>query len=291
MRIPIKLIILLLLIPFFLSDQITDKPGFEFLPGGLHYVPLKADYNAPRIGVLYYPDNGNLKVDLGNSIDLFAYTFDSFDEKITVGIDFYAYALSTSYSGKRLQIDALDGFFGGNMSYSALKGENRLLGRLRIIHNSAHLVDGHYDNDKGGWIDGKIPLPYARDFIELNLDHEINYASAKLKYSGGSSFSFLVRPDDLKRFSFNAGIEISSNKLVPKIFNNDCSLFVSYFIRLIGLPKYSAGHNILIGTKFGEWDTKGIVFYFSYFAGNNMFSEYYYQKIKKIGIGFYIDFI
>ena len=44
------------------------------------------------------------------------------------------------------------------------------------------------------------------------------------------------------------------------------------------------------GIKFGEWDGKGLVFYLSYYAGANPFSEYYSERINKFGLGVFVDF-
>ena len=38
-------------------------------------MPLKANHQEARFGILYYPENGYLKVDIGNSSDLFAISF------------------------------------------------------------------------------------------------------------------------------------------------------------------------------------------------------------------------
>ena len=47
-----------------------NKIKFEFLPAGLNFVPLKANIQEAKIGVLFFPDNKNLKVDMGNNSDL-----------------------------------------------------------------------------------------------------------------------------------------------------------------------------------------------------------------------------
>src|SRR5690348_13803850 len=48
---------------------------FVFLPGGLHFAPLKAHLQEPRLGVLKFLDAAEMKVDVGNSIDLFGVNF------------------------------------------------------------------------------------------------------------------------------------------------------------------------------------------------------------------------
>lgn len=268
----------------------TDNFEFTFIPSGLNIMPLKANMQEARIGVQYFPDNANLKVDIGNSIDLLGFSWQKEKVRLTFGIDFTAYALSTGFQGRRLQIDALDGFFGGNASLSKSFDKNLLQLRFRIIHNSAHMVDGHYDFVKNEWMDNTSPIPFTRDFGELTLSHIVNSSNYVLRYYTGAAYSTLIRPDFLKKWSFSAGFELSSDKIFGNVFAKPTNLFLAYQIDFRGLPAYSGNNNLLAGIKFGTWSEKGIVLYLNYFAGNNYFSEYYYRKVEKLGIGFFIDF-
>jgi hypothetical protein len=47
----------------------------------------------------------------------------------------------------------------------------------------------------------------------------------------------------------------------------------------------------MLGIKFGEWKGKGIVLYSSYYIGHNIFGEYYNQRTRDLGFGFFIDFL
>ncbi len=267
-----------------------DNFKFTFIPPGLHILPFKANMQESRIGVLYFTNNSNLKVDIGNSIDLLGFFWQKEKVRLTFGIEFSAYALSTSFKGKRLQIDALDGFFGGNASFSKIIGRNLLQLRLRIIHNSAHMVDGHYDLSKGEWIDNTTPIPFTRDFGEVTLAHILNFSDYVLKYYAAAAYSTLIRPDFLKKYSFFTGFELSSDKITGNVFAKPTNLFLAYQIDIRGLPAYTGSNNLMAGIKFGSWFEKGIVLYFNYYRGNNYFSEYYYRKVEKFGIGFFIDF-
>ncbi|NLT52326.1 MAG: hypothetical protein GXX85_15585 [Ignavibacteria bacterium] len=209
---------------------------------------------------------------------------------MTAGIDFMAYAFSTSYAGNRLQIDALDGFFGGNISYSQKTGNGKILGRFRVVHNSAHFVDGHFNVAENKWIDDKTPIPFTRDMGELTLANQINYVSAILKYYGSISYSTLVRPADLKKYSGNCGVEIAFTDILGKFLNKSTQFYFAYHFSLVGIPEYMGSSHSMLGIKAGEWEGKGISLYLSYFNGNNVFSEYYKDRIEKFGIGFFVDF-
>lgn len=281
---------------FFLLTGIITFPQeknfqFTFAPAGLHFLPLKANMQEARVGVLYFPDNANLKVDIGNSIDLLGFSWKQEKVKLTFGIEFMAYALSTSFQGRRLQISALDGFFGGNASLSKVNNNNILQVRFRILHNSAHLVDGSYDSIKREWKNNTEPIPFTRDFGEITIADNYISTNYLLKYYGNIAYSTLVRPSDMKKYSFAGGFELSSDKIIGKVFDKEASLFCAYHLNVQGVPVYTGNNNLMIGVKFGAWNEKGVVFYLSYFSGNNYFNEYYYNKIKKIGIGFFVDFI
>jgi hypothetical protein len=267
-----------------------QRDSIEFLPAGLNFMPLKANHQEARLGILYYTATTNLKVDIGNTSDLIAFYLDNGNIKLTAGIDFMAYAWSTSYSSNRLQIDALDGFFGGNVSFSEKTENGRLLGRFRIVHNSAHLVDGHYDRTTSDWIDDKEPIPFTRDTGELTAAHEIVYNWCALKYYCTIAYSTLVRPADLKKFGANCGIEFALSDLFGKILDKDINLYFAHHFSLVGVPEYLGNNRSMLGVKFGDWDGKGISIYLSWFKGNNIFSEYYKDRVNKFGIGFFVDF-
>ena len=285
-----KLLIYIFLLSSLAVYAQQENFEFTFIPSGLNILPLKANMQEARIGILYFPDNANLKVDIGNSIDLLGFSWKEEKAQLTFGIDFTAYALSTSFQGHRLQIDALDGFFGGNASFSKMFDKNLLQLRLRIIHNSAHMVDGHYDLIKNEWMDNTNPIPFTRDFGELTLGHVITSSNLVLRYYGGTSYSTLIRPDFLKKWLFFTGFELSSDKIIGNVFSKPANLFLAYQIDLRGLPVYAGNNNFIGGIKFGSWLEKGIVLYVNYYTGNNYFSEYYYRKVEKFGVGFFIDF-
>lgn len=285
-------ILLLVLFPCLLFSQ-TDSSSvnYEFAPSGLHFMPLKASYQEARMGILYYPSDANLKVDIGNSVDLLKLKFPSSRGVLTFGVEFMAYAYSTSYAGHRLQIDALDGFFGGNAAFSKSYDEGRLISRFRIIHNSAHLVDGHYDVEQGVWRGSKTPIPFTRDFGELLLGYEAFKKNYSFRIFGGPAYSTLVRPLEIKKYSFSSGFEYAFYNPFGRVFRKDFNLFAAYYINILGTPVYHGNNNLVAGVKFGQWFDKGILLYLNYYTGNNMFSEYFKDNIQRFGIGFSIDFL
>ncbi len=279
-----------LLLTISLTSFGQNNYHITFLPSGLNFMPLKANNQEARMGVLYYTSTTNLKVDIGNTVDLLSIEFDDSASNVSAGIEFMAYAFSKSYAGKRLQISAVDGFFGGNISFSKQFAQSKLLARFRIIHNSAHLVDGSYDTSTDSWIDGVKPIPFTKDFGEITVAHQIFFESFLLKYYGGFSYATLVRPDELKKYNFHLGFELVNGKFWGKVFEHDLNLFVAEHFYLDGTNSYFGNQQLMAGVKLGEWNKKGVVLYASYYTGRDMFSAFYDKKIKKFGLGFSVDF-
>ncbi len=281
----------ILFLLFIINNQAQEKKiKFDFLPSGLNFVPLKANIQEAKIGVLFFPDNKNLKVDMGNSTDLLKLNILTDNISFATGIEFMGYALSTNYKEYRLQIDALDGFFGGNITFKKKYTNNELNIRLRIIHNSAHLVDGHYDFIKKMWIGIDTSLHFTKNFYELTIAHQLNTGFGYFKYYGGFSHSFFVRPASIKRINYHAGFELDFKNLFGKFFAKDENIFLANHFGLSGFHEYVGSQQTMLGIKFGDWESKGITIYTSYYTGLNFFDAYYGERISKFGIGFYVDF-
>lgn len=278
--------LLLFFLTGLLCNSYSQDNNFEFFPSGLNFIPLKANNRDAKIGLNYFPGNSNMKIDIGNNIDLIGFRV-SDSERLTAGIEFLAYALSKSYLEQRLQIDAVDGFFGGNISYSKKVEDNLLTGRFSIIHNSAHLVDGHWDFSNNRWIDNYKPVPYAKDFAELIVAYSSNIYLASIRSYAGFAYSFLIRPSDIKRFNFEAGVEIGLNSL----FGKSIIPFFAHDFSLSGTSTYQGNNNSLVGIKLGKWEGEGILFFISYYNGYDVFHAYYKRKVERFGAGVSVEFL
>jgi hypothetical protein len=284
------LLYFLIFISFSLYPQnLKDNENTVVLfPDGLNFLPLRASSQEAKLGVLYYPNTTNLKVDIGNSIDLLRLNLYK-KQYITFGIEFMAYAYSMSFSQLRLQIGTIDGFFGGNATYTYEFPGNRFSTRFRYIHNSAHLVDGYYDLSNNRWMNGLTPMPFTRDFAEIIFTNEFSLSNYAFRPYIGGSYAARIRPSILKKATFCTGLEVHTGN-GSDLKDRGYHFFIAYNFQLAGLPVYSGTNNLMAGIKFGEWQKKGLNFYISWFKGNNMFNEFYYQRIERFGVGFSVDF-
>ena len=263
---------------------------FNFLPRGLHFSPLKANTQEARTGLLKFFSNSGLKIDVGNSVDLVEYSSPGYGTRITAGIDFLAYGYSTSSEGFRLQIDALDGVFGGNLSFSKCQNSSRILSRIRILHLSGHFVDGHFfDPQTSVLIQGRFPRIFTKDFGELVGAYEHRAAWGLLFLYGGASYATLIRPAEIRRFSYMTGFEYSNNRLIKPMFNNAVNVYFAFQLSLTGSPVYSGSNNLQAGIKFGGWGEKGILLYVAYLDGRHLFAEYYDKRLRTSAAGIAVD--
>jgi hypothetical protein len=286
-----KYIFLLFLLFIIKNPAQENKISLEFLPSGLNFMPLKANVQEARLGILYFPSDKSLRADIGNSVDFVKLNVS--DEKISIasGIEFMGYALSKNYEQYRLQIDALDGLFGGNVTLKKRYEKSKLYLRFRIIHNSAHLVDGRYDFVKNMWIDSSRSNYFTRNFYEITAAHQLNTSFGYFKYYGGFSHSFFVRPAKIKRINLHAGFELSFENLIGKVFNKDENIFVANYFYFAGLEKYVGSQQTMFGIKFGRWEGKGMTLYFAYSSGLDYFDAFFGSRISRFGIGFNVDFL
>ena len=210
---------LFIFIVFVCSANFAQDTGINFtlFPSGLLFQPPRANFEEPRLGLIYYPENKHLKVDIGNSVDLIGAEIPNSNWKMAAGIDFFAYAWSKNISGNRLQITAIDGFFGGHISAVSRIKNDIYTWRFRFIHNSSHLVDGNWDYKKKEWRDNYEPIPFTRDFAELMYSSTTDLNLVHFRYYASASYTTLVRPKTLQRPGFNAGFEFNSKAIfTPK---------------------------------------------------------------------------
>ena len=284
-----KLQIFLFFLFFAVTSSAQDVYKFNLFPDGLLFNPLQGNMKEARFGLIYFPDNANLKIDIGYTSDLLEFIINE-QLPVRAGIDFYAYGLATSYEGLRLQIDMLDGFFGGNVSARYLLDNSELKGRLRIIHNSAHLVDGSFLLKENMWKNDFKPIPYTRDFGELTVMYRKKDLGLDNYYYSSLAYATMVRPISIKKWTFNFGVESVYSGVVQNFYDKPIDLFLIYHNQFSGEGAYLASHTIKGGIKFGEWNKKGLLFYLFWYNGFNYFSEFYNVRIEKFGIGFNVDF-
>ncbi len=272
------------------STNPTEVQGFEFLPGAPLLPPLIANHQEPRLGVRKEIGTSRLKLDIGGSLDLLGYAFDDQrSRQLRLGVDFFTYALTTSFEEHRLQVDAVDGFFGGHLVYRAGGEHSAVAMRLRILHLSAHMVDGHVDPATGTWRDGRAPIPFTRDFAELGAFFSFSAGPIAIMPYAGISYATLVRPSTINRWGGLGGVELNSGEWPGRAFGNPFELYVADNLSIAGVPEWIGTNIFEVGMKFGRWEGNGIRFYVNNASGLELFSQYYDVRNSRWGVGFAFD--
>jgi len=271
-------------------ESSPHQSGFEFLPAGTSFLPLLAGYQEPHTGLRKEIGSSRMKLDIGTTLDLLAYQFGGAELlEVRIGADFFAYGLTTSSQGLRLQIDAVDGLFGGHLVFRQGTERSLLAIRLRILHHSAHFVDGHYDLNSGAWKGDRVPNPYTRDFGELVLAHRWDFHQLSLRLYGGVSYATLVRPEEVERWAGQAGMEFRYGLPGDGLWKRPLSIYVADHFSLNGVPAYRGSNNLEGGVKFGPWTGPGVRMYVNYYAGLEPFGQYFDLFRNHWGVGFALD--
>lgn len=272
------------------STNITPQ-SVEFLPGKRLFNMLRAADTEPKFGLTFAPDDNSTKVDVGNAFDVLSIQFDP-STTLNAGVEFFAYAKVIEYRDYRLQVAAIDGYFGGNISYlkKLPDSPHHIIARLRFIHRSAHLVDGAWDPSTNSWKDGVEPVPFADDFFELNPAIQLKYPLADIRVYGGLAYSILIRPQDQERFSFSAGSEIIFNNSLFSFLKKPVRIYGAWDIKMKARPKFLPSYSLMTGVKFGEKQGIGLSIFAFYYSGYDYFSAYYKSRLNKFGMGFFLDF-
>lgn len=268
----------------------TEPQGLEFLPGAPLLPPLTANQQEPHVGLRKEIGSSRLKLDIGGSLDLLGYALDpDRSAQLRFGADFFTCALTTSFAGNRLQVDAVDGFFGGHIVYRAKAEKSALALRLRILHLSAHMVDGHIDPATETWRDNREPIPFTRDFGELMAAYSFSAGPIHVMPYAGLSYATLVRPEEINRWGALGGVEMNSGESTGRVFGKPFELYLADNLTVAGIPEWVGSNVFEVGAKFGTWEGSGMRVYLNYASGLELFSQYYNVRSNTWGIGFAFD--
>lgn len=275
MRTGITAIILLVLHGSAVSQ---DGPSpWTFFPDHLAFSPPIANHEEARIGILQQLGSPQMTVAIGNTLDAAQFAGES--DTLRFGVDFFAFALASDYSGYRLKIGAADGFFGIHATYH---NHSQFRFRFRALHFSAHLVDGMYDQASNAWKDGMTPFPFSRNYGELLASCDLFPGPLTARLYGGGSYAVVMKPSAMRRFTAMAGGEISTS--------GSPHVYAAYNGTLVGVPAYVWSNTVELGVKFGTWNRQGLRVHVTYQNGLDWFGEFYNQRKEFLGVGFAFDF-
>jgi hypothetical protein len=282
---------ILLCVSFMYAEDPADhSSAFRFLPGRTIFPNIPASYEEPRLGLTKDINTSHMKLDIGSSMEVLnvSVSHDS-TQNLRFGADFFAYALVTSYEGLRLQVDALDGYFGGHAVYRVQLPHSALLLRFRFLHLSSHLLDGHFNLSDSTWRGGRFPNPLSRDYGEITAGHLWQWDSSELFLYAGFSHATFIRPPTMKRLNAVFGVAAHTGDWTGFLAGRPVHFYASDHFRLWGVDTFSGTNMFEAGVKFGEWNGAGIRIFLSHHSGLEVYHQYFDMKSDDWGLGFALE--
>lgn len=271
------MIISFYIIHFTLYINLHCQTQVKLMPAKNLFPLIASNYFEPRVGLEYYPETGYFKVDAGKTVDLIQININN--NYFSFGGEFLMQALGLNIKEKRLPIDAADGYFGINVNYfDALRN---IKGRLRILHNSAHFVDGHQERN----ISYQPKENFVNDFFELTVLKTLTLQNDNINLYSGGGYPIVIHPKELQKPNLFLGFEYSYF-LSNKSLNNRSDLFFAYTFNVSANSKYIGNNHLMFGLKLGDDKSNTFRIYISYYNGQNLFKQYYGLRSKEFSFGF-----
>jgi len=253
---------------------LLSSPLYSF--EGLLFKPLTANIFEPRVGAIYEVQNNKIRLDIGNSIDLFESKYDE-NFIIRYGTDFFTFSRLRSEGRFKFPVETADYFFGVNSSLKYHYFNTDYYVRLRLSHISSHLIDGY---SKDG-VFNKIPEVYSREFIDLVF--ALDYFG--LRPYVGSSFVFSTIPKDVNKIIPQFGIDYHF------AINDNLEVRAGYDYKLGGSDNiYTSIHSAQIGLLIKQYGSYGVLINYNYYRGRSMQGMFYKEKDNYSAVGFQIYF-
>ena len=252
----------------------------EYFPDTLALSPFSANLLEPKMGFLFDIGKNELRLDVGNSLDIFHKEISS-TAMLSAGVDFFTYSFLQRRNDFKFPVVAIDYLFGINSVYIVKQNNYRYGIRARLSHISAHFVDGHYNIIEHEWRDSLEPFVYSKEFFEFTPF----YAENNFRIYATLTLIYHIKPADLGKDAYQIGGEY----FIPKIFAEKIGLFVSSDLKITHLDDYNISYNSQLGLKFGEFDSRGTSVYLQFYSGKNIHGELFNKNENKTSIGINFD--
>lgn len=278
----VKQILALISVSTLLFFDIYAQPtasSLTYFPDSVLFSPLVANHEEPRVSFRQHIGSSLLEIGIGSMADVLEYRDGG--NSFRFGIEVFAYALSRDIEQLKFEIDVADGFFGVHFTYT---NESPLSFRLRLLHLSAHLVDGHFKQTSQRANDIIAP-EFSRNSGEFIGTYQLQLSSnVTLRVYTGLSYAVRMIPSEIRRFASIHGFELRIPTLSGKV-----SAYAAHNLTLRGVPRYVASNNVEVGLKFGRWNSGGLRLCLSFYTGLDKFGQYYDMHRKYVALGFAID--
>ncbi len=235
------------------------------------FKPPVASVFEESVGAHYQFETEKLRLDIGNSFDLFALSVA--DNKMTIGADFFTYTRLRTAGNFKFPVETSDYYFGLNSAYFDTLGTMPMAYRLRVAHVSSHLVDGLADS----LTFKRLPFVYSREFADFMAMATLG----DFRVYAGVNFLYSTKPKDFSLFHPQLGFDFE-HKL-----SNSISIKGGYDFKLVGIAdKYHGVSNYNAGIAFNTPYSTQIYIAFYGYNGKSMHGMYFNERDDYTGIGF-----
>lgn len=258
---------------------IVVAPQISLGFGDVLFRPLTANPFEGRIGTMVQFGEKDLRLDIGNTVDLMTF---SPDDSITcsTGADFFTFTRLRSVGNFKFPVETSDYYFGLNGAITApLSPGWQGSARLRFAHISSHLVDGL--TDSSGTFTKQLPFVYSREFFDLVVAAEHNGFRAYC----GLIYVYARIPRSAEPLIPQAGMDF--RHAISEKFD----VIAGYDFKLVGIEgKYAAMHAAQAGILWKTSPGKGISFNTYIFDGRSIHGMFFRERDSYIGAGFQVHF-
>ncbi len=263
-----------------ICTNLNAQDKITFFEDDLLIQPFTANLLEPKLGFLFQVGDNELRLDIGNSIDIMRVNLNE-NEILSFGGDLFTYTLLRGETDFHFPVDAVDYLFGINAGYLNRNNDFEFGARLRLSHISAHFVDGHYDNTLKQWRNGRSPRVYSREFFELMPFIKFE----QLRFYVGITYLINTTPSSIGKDIYQIGFDYFAEDFI----SDGITPFIAYDFKLENIKTYTGTNSINAGIKFGKVNGKGFSVYFHYFSGKSVHGEYYDYNKEYSAIGINLD--
>lgn len=270
-----NIFVLMLIFIYSQAKSQSNNSELIFFPIDNLYKPNYSNPFEAKIGFDFYLNQNNIELNIGGDKDILNFKLDE-TNVVGLGTEFFTWTRLKSQSNFKFPVLTVDYFFGLYLSSRMNLLDYEILSRLRLSHISAHLADGHYDNENNQWIENVKPFVYSREFFELSSSLNLEFTKPYI----GFGYIYHVKPEIYSKFFLSLGGELELFKLQ----NSSISGFISFDIKLMKRSENELQKDLSfnLGLKFKDQVRLCYQFYSGYDIHGELSSMY--NKNSSIGI-------
>jgi hypothetical protein len=261
------------------SSAFAQSAEIVAFPTDLTVSPFVANFLEPRVGVAFQAARNALRLDIGTSRDVWRRV--EGEETISAGVDFFTYTRLRQKSQFRFPVEAIDYLFGVNAAYRVDRGKRAYGARFRLSHVSAHLADGRWDDRADGWMEGRKPFTYSKEFVEIAPF----YRFGGTRLYACLTWVFHVIPSYLGSYQGQIGAE----QFFPEAAFLGATPFLAYDLRMRETTAWAADNAAAAGVKFGEPFGSGLSLLVEYYQGAVVHGLFHDRREEYVSLGVNVD--